>query len=137
MNIKLVTVFLVLVSACSVGPVDDPADRMPDIPEGPGFFSGDKGDFSFSDFFGEEENQAAQKENPGSINTSPSYGSNTNISIPAIDPQSFEEFETFKAWRRSSQPDSIDFQEFQDWKAYQQYRRFKTQQEQTNETSPQ
>ena len=135
MNVTLIIFLFALIAACSVGPFEDPAENMPDAPKGPGLFSGDKGEFSFSDIFDKKENQAAQQEDAELSSPSTSYGSNANISIPAIDSQSFEDFETFKAWRRASQPDSVDYQEFQDWKAYQQYRRFKSQQQ--NQITPQ
>ena len=130
-NLPYALILILLTSACSVtGPAEDDwdleekQDRIDLL--GKGKESGNRG-FTLFDSF-----EKTPEKNSGTNLTI-----SNDISLPAIDQQSFEEFETFKAWRRSSQPDSVDYQEFQDWKAYQQYRRFKTQQEQTNETSPQ
>ncbi len=114
-----IVILTLLISACAVGQVEDPND--PQVPEGAGFFSGERGETSLTDFFSEEAKakRAAQ------------YSDSSDINMPAIDETSFVEFEEFKAWRRAQEPGSENYQEYQDWRAYQQYLRYKTQQEKT------
>lgn len=91
---------------------------------GPGVLTGDKGGFTFSDIFGSDDEK--RKKGAGGS----AYATASDINLPAIDEESFEDFENFKAWRRAQQPGSASYQEYQDWRAYQQYRRLKIQQEQ-------
>lgn len=126
---RLMITFLSLVlSACSVGPYEE-HQRTAD-PEGPGLFSGKKGEFSYDDYFSPEaKQQRAQK-------TGNYYLTDNNVDIPTIDHQSFEDFENFKAWRRAQDPNSSNHQEYQDWRAYQQYLRFKAEKQTKTKQSP-
>jgi len=101
---------------------DDYLDGAEGYASGPGVFSGDKGGFTFSSIFGDKDNK---RKKDGAI-----YSTSSDINLPAIDEQSFEDFENFKAWRRAQKPGSANYQEYQDWRAYQQYRRLKAEQEQ-------
>jgi hypothetical protein len=114
----------VITASCTVGPYEEPVNL--DEPQGPGLFSGAKGEFSLTDYFSDEKKAARQKQN----------STDYNVNIPAIDPQSFEDFESFKAWRRAQEPGSANYQEYQDWRAYQQYLRFKAQQGQVQPAEP-
>ncbi|MGH1439896.1 MAG: hypothetical protein ACRBBR_07300 [Cellvibrionaceae bacterium] len=116
----------VLISACSTQEAteDEYLDGADSHTPGPGIFSGDKGGFTFSDIFGSDD-EKRKKGTGGSA-----YATSSDINLPAIDEESFEDFENFKAWRRAQQPGSASYQEYQDWRAYQQYRRLKIQQEQ-------
>ena len=120
----LFSVFLLvsLIAACSVGPYEE--HRKVDEPQGAGLFSGEKGEFSYSDYFSPEAQQRRARES-GNY-----YLSDNNIVMPTIDQQSFEDFENFKAWRRAQDPESPKYQEYQDWRAYQQYLRFKAEKQQ-------
>jgi hypothetical protein len=119
MNLKVIPLcFSLLVSACAVGPYEERQD--PQEPEGPGLFTGAKGEVSLSDYFSEEKKAERARQ---------SYSSR-DINVPAIDEDSFEDFENFKTWRRAQEPGSENYQEYQDWRAYQEYRRVKTQKQQ-------
>lgn len=118
MKFKLMLLcFSLGIGACATGPYEERED--PQAPSGPGVFSGEKGEFSLTDFFSEEKKAERAKQQL----------SNNNINVPAIDEQSFEDFENFKAWRRAQEPGSENYQEYQDWRAYQEYRRLKAQKE--------
>jgi hypothetical protein len=112
--------YTALLAGCSVGPYEEPED--PQVPEGPGVFSGADGELTYSDFFGDGKKKARRK---GGDNSQTYYPTYSDVDVPAVDEQSFRDFEEFKAWRRAQDPKSPDFQEYQDWRAYQQYRRFK------------
>ena len=109
-------IMLLSVTACSLfgplGPV--PEQVEPDVPTGPGIFTGATGEFSVSDFFDPE------KKNKNRSRDITVTGS--DVDIPAIDLDSFEEFERFKAWRRAQEVGSIDYQ---DWLDYQDFLRLK------------
>ena len=127
---RLVSLLLLAssITACSVGPYEE-HQRTAD-PQGPGLFSGEKGEFSYSDYFSPEAQQRRARES-GNY-----YLSDNNIVMPTIDPQSFEDFENFKAWRRAQDPESPKYQEYQDWRAYQQYLRFKAEKQQGTVEQP-
>jgi hypothetical protein len=97
-----------------LGPVPEPIDADPSTMKGPGYFSGESGEFSVSDFFDPE------KKNKNRSRDITVTGS--DVDIPAIDLGSFEEFERFKAWRRAQEVGSIDYQ---DWLDYQDFLRLK------------
>jgi hypothetical protein len=123
---------LILVTGCSVGPVEELED--PQVPQGPGVFSGEDGKITYSDFFGDKnKNNSLKRDKDGRLVYYTDY---SNINLPAVDEESFRDFEEFKAWRRANDPRSPDFQEYQDWRAYQQYRRFKQKEAQQSQTSP-
>jgi hypothetical protein len=108
-------VLFVALSACAapkVGPV--PEQVEPDVPTGPGVLTGSGGTFSVSDFFDPEKRNKKRNRN---ITVTGS-----DVDIPAIDLDSFEEFERFKAWRRAQEVGSI---EYQDWLDYQEFLRLK------------
>ncbi len=84
------------------------------MPTGPGILTGSGGEFSVSDFFDPE------KRNKNRSRDITVTGS--DVDIPAIDLDSFEEFERFKAWRRAQEVGSI---EYQDWLDYQDFLRLK------------
>ncbi|MFT6968938.1 MAG: hypothetical protein ACJA1S_001665 [Cellvibrionaceae bacterium] len=110
-----IVVFFIFLSACAtpkIGPV--PEQVEPDVPTGPGIMTGETGDFSVSDFFDPEKRN---KDNRRSITVTGS-----DVDIPAIDLDSFEEFERFKAWRRAQEVGSIEYQE---WLDYQDFLRLK------------
>lgn len=111
-----VMLILLSLTACSlfgpIGPVSEPVES--DVPTGPGIFTGDTGEFSVSDFFDPE------KRNKNRSRDITVTGS--DVDIPAIDLDSFEEFERFKAWRRAQEVGSI---EYQDWLDYQDFLRLK------------
>jgi hypothetical protein len=107
---------LLSLTACSlfgpIGPVPEPFE--PDVPTGPGIITGSDGDFSVSDFFDPEKRNKSRSRD---ITVTGS-----DVDIPAIDLDSFEEFERFKAWRRAQEVGSI---EYQDWLDYQEFLRLK------------
>jgi predicted small lipoprotein YifL len=109
-------IMLLSLTACSLfgplGPV--PEQVQNDVPTGPGLFTGESGEFSVSDFFDPE------KRNKNRSRDITVTGS--DVDIPAIDLDSFEEFERFKAWRRAQEVGSIDYQ---DWLDYQDFLRLK------------
>jgi predicted small lipoprotein YifL len=111
-----VMLMLLSLTACSllgpIGPVPEPVES--DVPAGPGLFTGKTGEFSVSDFFDPE------KKNKNRSRDITVTGS--DVDIPAIDLDSFEEFERFKAWRRAQEVGSI---EYQDWLDYQDFLRLK------------
>ena len=109
-----------VLSACSVEPYEE-VPRLEE--EGPGLFTGEKGEFSLSDYFSEEAKAERARKRYRY------YPTDANVDIPAIDPESFEEFELFKAWRRAQDPNSQNYQDYQDWRAYQQYLRYKEEQQ--------
>lgn len=105
--------FLSACAAPKVGPVAEPFE--PDVPTGPGLLTGEGAEFSVTDFFDPE------KKNTNRSRDITVTGS--DVDIPAIDLDSFEEFERFKAWRRAQEVGSI---EYQDWLDYQEFLRLKT-----------
>jgi predicted small lipoprotein YifL len=109
-------IMLLSLTACSLfgplGPV--PEQVQNDVPTGPGLLTGESGEFSVSDFFDPE------KRNKNRSRDITVTGS--DVDIPAIDLDSFEEFERFKAWRRAQEVGSIDYQ---DWLDYQDFLRLK------------
>ena len=110
-------VLFIALSACAapkVGSVPEPFE--PDAPTGPGVLTGSGGTFSTSDFFDPEKRNKKRNRN---ITVTGS-----DVDIPAIDLDSFEEFERFKAWRRAQEVGSI---EYQDWLDYQEFLRLKAQ----------
>jgi predicted small lipoprotein YifL len=111
-----VMLMLLSLTACSlfgpIGPVPEPVES--DVPTGPGILTGETGDFSVSDFFDPE------KKNKNRSRDITVTGS--DVDIPAIDLDSFEEFERFKAWRRAQEVGSIEYQE---WLDYQDFLRLK------------
>jgi predicted small lipoprotein YifL len=111
-----VMLMLLSLTACSllgpIGPVPETVES--DVPTGPGLFTGKTGEFSVSDFFDPE------KKNKNRSRDITVTGS--DVDIPAIDLDSFEEFERFKAWRRAQEVGSIEFQE---WLDYQDFLRLK------------
>ena len=111
-----VMLMLLSLTACSllgpIGPVPETVES--DVPTGPGLFTGKTGEFSVSDFFDPE------KKNKNRSRDITVTGS--DVDIPAIDLDSFEEFERFKAWRRAQEVGSI---EYQDWLDYQDFLRLK------------
>jgi hypothetical protein len=115
-TVKVTAIVLVIaLSACAalkVGPV--PEQVEPDVPTGPGVLTGSGGTFSVSDFFDPEKRNKKRNRN---ITVTGS-----DVDIPAIDLDSFEEFERFKAWRRAQEVGSI---EYQDWLDYQEFLRLK------------
>jgi hypothetical protein len=104
--------FLFLASCAQLGPV--PEQVEPDVPTGPGLFTGSDGEASLSDYFDPE------KRNKNRSRDITVTGS--DVDIPAIDLDSFEEFERFKAWRRAQEVGSIEYQE---WLDYQEFLRVK------------
>ena len=114
-KLAVVLTFITL-SACTMLKPSGPAAELPevDVPKGPGIFSGDDGEFSVSDFFDPE------KRNKNRSRDITVTGS--DVDIPAIDLDSFEEFERFKAWRRAQEVGSI---EYQDWLDYQEFLKLK------------
>lgn len=118
---------LVAVVSCSTEPFEE-RPKMNE-PQGPGLFTGEKGVFSFSDYFSDEKKAERERKRFG-------YVTGNNINMPAIDPESFEDFENFKAWRRAQEPGSENYQEYQDWRAYQAYRRQKAEKEQPKPQQP-
>mgnify|MGYP000025560279 FL=1 len=111
-----VMLMLLSLTACSllgpIGPVPETVES--DVPTGPGILTGSGGEFSVSDFFDPE------KRNKNRSRDITVTGS--DVDIPAIDLDSFEEFERFKAWRRAQEVGSI---EYQDWLDYQDFLRLK------------
>ena len=111
-----VMLMLLSLTACSlfgpIGPVPETVES--DVPTGPGIFTGKTGEFSVSDFFDPE------KKNKNRSRDITVTGS--DVDIPAIDLDSFEEFERFKAWRRAQEVGSIEYQE---WLDYQDFLRLK------------
>jgi len=99
MNIVVVLAAIVL-SACSVGPFEEPID--PADPEGPGLYTGKTGEFSVTEFFADRKKAKAAPK-------SSSVGSTvySDVDLPAMDEKSFKEFEEFRAWRRAKQSGSI------------------------------
>jgi hypothetical protein len=98
-----------------LGPVPEQVET--DVPKGAGLFTGESGDFSVSDFFDPEKRNKSRSRD---ITVTGS-----DVDIPAIDLDSFEEFERFKAWRRAQEVGSI---EYQDWLEYQDFLRQKAKQ---------
>jgi hypothetical protein len=92
-----------------IGPAPEP--NQPDVPTGPGIMTGSEGEYSVSDFFDSE------KRNKNRSRDITVTGS--DVDIPAIDLDSFEEFERFKAWRRTQQVGSIEYQEWLDFQEFQ------------------
>lgn len=121
---SVILLFAVLMVSCSVGPYEEPEN--PQVPEGPGLFTGKKGEYSLSDLFSDDNKARKRRPNSQSGEYYPTYN---DVDYPAIDEQSFRGFEEFKAWRRAQDPNSPNYQEYQDWRAYQQYLRFKAQQQ--------
>lgn len=108
-------VLFIFLSACAAPKVGSvPEQFEPDVPEGPGLITGEGAEFSVSDFFDPE------KRNKNRSRDITVTGS--DVDIPAIDLDSFEEFERFKAWRRAQEVGSI---EYQDWLDYQEFLRLK------------
>jgi len=114
-----ITVIILSLSACTFLKPTGPAVEIlgTSDPKGPGVFSGETGEFSVSDFFDPE------KRNKNRSRDITVTGS--DVDIPAIDLDSFEEFERFKAWRRAQEVGSI---EYQDWLEYQDFLRQKAKQ---------
>ena len=109
--------FVLFLSACAAPKVGSvPEQFEPDVPTGPGVLTGAGGTFSVSDFFDPEKRNKKRNRN---ITVTGS-----DVDIPAIDLDSFEEFERFKAWRRAQEVGSI---EYQDWLDYQEFLRLKAQ----------
>jgi hypothetical protein len=108
-------VLFVALSACAAPKVGSvPEQFEPDVPTGPGVLTGAGGTFSVSDFFDPEKRNKKRNRN---ITVTGS-----DVDIPAIDLDSFEEFERFKAWRRAQEVGSI---EYQDWLDFQEFLRLK------------
>lgn len=129
-HFTLLLFFLIQVSACTVGPVEEPED--PAVPEGPGVLTGESGEWSLIEALSKRRNSSGT--NPENKRTGVYPSTSSDINVPAIDAKNFEEFEAFKAWRRAQNPDSPDYQEYQDWRAYQQYLRFREQEAQKGQT---
>lgn len=122
--VKLIALFFIASTiGCSIGPYEELEEAS--VPEGPGVFTGDSGEFSYKAFVGKKEK--AQREVDSGNTVSSSSG---DIVVPSVGEDSFRDFEEFKAWRRAQEPGSENYQEYQDWRAYQQYLRFKEQQPQ-------
>jgi hypothetical protein len=111
-KLSAVAAFLLLSACAQLGPVPERVEA--DAPRGPGIFTGPTGEFSVSDFFDPEKRN---KDRSRSITVTGS-----DVDIPAIDLDSFEEFERFKAWRRAQEVGSIEYQE---WLDYQDFLRLK------------
>jgi hypothetical protein len=110
-----IVVLFILLSACAAPKIGSVPEQVePDVPTGPGILTGDTGEFSVSDFFDPE------KKNKNRSRDITVTGS--DVDIPAIDLDSFEEFERFKAWRRAQEVGSIEYQE---WLDYQDFLRLK------------
>jgi hypothetical protein len=113
-KVTAIVLFIVL-SACAAPKVGPAAEQFePDVPTGPGILTGSEEEFSVSDFFDPEKRNKNRNRN---ITVTGS-----DVDIPAIDLDSFEEFERFKAWRRAQEVGSI---EYQDWLDYQEFLRLK------------
>jgi len=109
--------FVLLVSACSqFGAVPERHD--PSVPEGPGLFTGASGDFSVGKLLNPNKN--------GKSRSRDITVTGSDVDVPAIDLDSFEEFERFKAWRRAQEKGSA---EYKDWQEFQEFQRLKKENE--------
>ncbi len=107
----------VLVLGCAnntptLEPEDDPSN--PAEFTGPGLFSGDDGAFSINKLL----NPNRDNKNRRRFITV----TGSDVDVPAIDLDSFEEFERFKAWRRAQQEGSA---EYKDWQEFQEFLKLK------------
>ncbi len=99
-----------------------------EIPEGPGLFSKEKGEFTLYDSNKQAANPAAQQAPQPSGMATP--GSAPAVTAPPTDGKEFQqfqdwkkeqqEFEAFQEWKNSNQG-SREYQEFQEWKRWKAY----------------
>ncbi len=121
MNKAVYILAVLLVVGCSnttplVEPEDD--ESNPEQYNPGGLFTGDKGAFSFNDFFNPERRNGDRRR---FITVTGS-----DVDVPAIDLDSFEEFERFKAWRRAQEEGSA---EYKDWQEFQKFLKLKKENE--------
>jgi hypothetical protein len=96
--------------ACTTTPFEEPEDLS--APQGPGVFTGDKGEFSVTDFF-----DADKKKRAGG-----GYYILDLDGAPPMTEEQFKEFESFRAWLRSREEGTEEHKEYESWRAFQQYR---------------
>ncbi|GAC31024.1 hypothetical protein [Paraglaciecola polaris] len=98
--------------------------------DGPGVFSGEKGEFSLSKIFAEKTTDDVKPaaKNYQAIgatvqnNHSETYKTVSSLSnSQAVLPKS-DEFEMFKSWRAAKEQNTDDYQEFKLWLEYQDYK---------------
>lgn len=99
--------------------------------EGPGVFSGEKGEFSLSKIFSDKDvkntptpkaSGSIQSENDASDNAKPNPTSTNQL--PGAS-QQVDEFALFKAWKLAKSKNDSDYQEFKLWLEYKHYQQQK------------
>lgn len=111
--LMLVITCFILSSCTTEKYVEQPKN---DEPQGPGLFTGAKGEFSVGDAFDEDKKK---------LKSGGYYILDLNGS-PRMSEEEFKEFESFRAWLRSREQGTEEYKEYEAWKAFQQFRNHKS-----------
>jgi hypothetical protein len=122
---------LILIMGCAK---TKPFDYHPDteIPQGPGVFSKEKGEFTVYDSNKKQQPPAQQEQ---TVSATPGTAKTPEDNDSFLQFQEWKkdqaEFEAFQEWKRSQQG-SHEYQEFQEWKRWREYKRWNDEQKKSN-----